>query len=351
MDYSPLRNVGRFVLAACAVSLGVASLGAQTVPSTTAPMGPNPSRVDVFLGYSYFGAHGQLKPAGINYSSIDYGAIGSGAYYFNKYVGAEMIFAAHPNGKNDDVYTMSAGPIFRAPMENFTLFAHGLAGAARVDGPNSHNGTYFNPYQWGPALTAGGGMDYDLPFFNHRFSLRLFQADYRYIHENYGPYTPPPTGGVMGGRAGGTARQALMTKNKMTDKAEKAVLAGLRWLKTHQSADGSWGNEHKPAMTGLAVLCFLGHGETPESAEFGPTVKKGLDWLLAKGTEFQGKMSMTRDGWGSGNAGVYEHAIASYAMGEYYTMTKDERFAELLKQAIGYIVQGHDENVVWQYSY
>jgi len=201
MDYSPLRNVGRFVLAACAVSLGVASLGAQTVPSTTAPMGPNPSRVDVFLGYSYFGAHGQLKPAGINYSSIDYGAIGSGAYYFNKYVGAEMIFAAHPNGKNDDVYTASAGPIFRAPMQNFTLFAHGLAGAARVDGPNSHNGTYFNPFQWGPALTAGGGMDYDLPFFNHRFSLRLFQADYRYIHENYGPYTPPPTGGVMGGRA------------------------------------------------------------------------------------------------------------------------------------------------------
>jgi len=164
-------------------------------------MGPNPSRVDVFLGYSYFGAHGQLKPAGINYSSIDYGAIGSGAYYFNKYVGAEMIFAAHPNGKNDDVYTASAGPIFRAPMQNFTLFAHGLAGAARVDGPNSHNGTYFNPFQWGPALTAGGGMDYDLPFFNHRFSLRLFQADYRYIHENYGPYTPPPTGGVMGGRA------------------------------------------------------------------------------------------------------------------------------------------------------
>ncbi len=44
-------------------------------------------------------------------------------------------------------------------------------------------------------------MDYDLPFFDHRFSLRLFQADYRWFHEDYGPYTPPPTGGVMGGRA------------------------------------------------------------------------------------------------------------------------------------------------------
>ncbi|HEU5341652.1 hypothetical protein [Edaphobacter sp.] len=177
------------------------SLGAQTVPSTAAPMGLNPSRVDVFLGYSYFGAHGQLKPAGINYSSIDYGALGSGAYYFNKYFGGEAIIAAHPDGKNDGLYTISAGPIFRAPMQNFTLFAHGLVGAAKMTGPDSDSGGYHNPWQWGPALTAGGGMDYDLPFFNNRFSFRLFEADYRYIHENYGPFTPPPTAGQMGGRA------------------------------------------------------------------------------------------------------------------------------------------------------
>jgi hypothetical protein len=154
----------------------------------------------VFLGYSYFGAHGQVKPAGINYSSIDVGAIGSGAYYMNKYVGGEAIFSAHPNGKNDDLYSISGGPIFRAPMQNFTLFAHGLVGAGRLDGPNSHNGTYYEPYRWGPTLTAGGGMDYDLPFFDNRFSLRLFQADYRWIHTNYGPAATIPTPGVLGGR-------------------------------------------------------------------------------------------------------------------------------------------------------
>ena len=38
MVYRPFRTIGRFVLAACAVSLGVASLGAQTAPSTTAPV-------------------------------------------------------------------------------------------------------------------------------------------------------------------------------------------------------------------------------------------------------------------------------------------------------------------------
>ncbi|GAC1424980.1 MAG: hypothetical protein NVSMB62_22010 [Acidobacteriaceae bacterium] len=205
MVYRPIRSLGRCALAAFAVSLGTASLGAQA-PATTAPaapaMGSNPSRFDLFTGFSYYGAHGQLKPAGINYSSINEGAIGSGAYYFNKYFGGEFVYSNHPDGKNDGFQGASLGPIVRAPMDNFTLFAHALAGGVRLGGPNSEGPIlYHEPYRWGPALTAGGGMDYDLPFFNHRFSLRLFQADYRYFHEDYGPYTAPPTGGVMGGRA------------------------------------------------------------------------------------------------------------------------------------------------------
>ncbi len=203
MVYRPLRSLGRFGLAACAVSLGVASLSAQTAPSTTAPVGPNPSRVDIFTGFSYFGAHGQVKPAGINYSSINEGAIGSAAYYFNKYVGAEVNLVAHPDGANDGLYSSSGGLIVRAPMQNFTLFAHGLVGGARLGGPNNEFPATLEhePYMWGATLTAGGGMDYDLPFFNNRFSLRLFEADYRYLHVNYGPSTTVPTGGVLGGRA------------------------------------------------------------------------------------------------------------------------------------------------------
>ena len=87
-------------------------------------------------------------------------------------------------------------------MENFTLFAHGLVGGTRLGGPNSDVPATFEhePYTWGVGLTAGGGMDYDLPFFNHRFSLRLFEADYRYIHTDFGPYVGIPTSGQLGGR-------------------------------------------------------------------------------------------------------------------------------------------------------
>lgn len=202
MVYRPFRSIGRFGLAVCAVSLGVASLSAQTAPSTTAPVGPNPSRVDVFTGFSYYGAHGQVKPANINYSSINIGAAGSVAYYFNKYVGAEINLMAHPDGVNDGLYSSSAGLIGRAPMQNFTLFAHGLVGGAKLGGPNQSNPfIYHEPYQWGATLTAGGGMDYDLPFLNNRFSLRLFEADYQYVHADFGPAVAVPTAGVLGGRA------------------------------------------------------------------------------------------------------------------------------------------------------
>jgi len=204
MVYRPLHSFGRFVLAACAVSLGASCLGAQTTPSTAPPVGPNLSRVDVFLGYSYYGAHGMIKPAGIAYSSVDLGGIASGAYYFNKYVGMEVTGVAHPDGNNDQLYTGSAGPIFRAHMQNYTLFAHGNAGGVRIGGPNHNDetgapGSYYNPNQWGVTLAVGGGMDYDIPFFNNRFSLRLFQADYRYVHADFGPANA--TTGLLGGRA------------------------------------------------------------------------------------------------------------------------------------------------------
>ena len=203
MSYRPFRSIGRCLLAASAASLVVASLSAQTAPSTAAPSGLNPSRVDIFMGYSYFGAHGQVKPAGVAYSSVDEGAALSGAYYFNKYVGGEILGFANPNGQNDGLYAGYAGPIFRAPMQNFTLFAHGLAGGVRIGGPNNENPSTLEhePYRWGPGLVAGGGMDYDLPFFDHRFGLRVFEADYRYIHADFGPSVGIPTAGALGGRA------------------------------------------------------------------------------------------------------------------------------------------------------
>ncbi len=158
----------------------------------------------------------------------------------------------------------------------------------------------------------------------------------------------PPT---MGSRMGGTARTIAMQMNGGKKESEEAVLRGLRWLAKNQNADGSWAKGSKTyiaAMTGFGMLSFLGHGETPVSAEFGPTVQKALDWLVNNGTKNAGRLSMEP---AFTQGGVYAHGIATYALGEYYTMTKDERVIDVLKQALAHIVKGQSSDGSWRYGY
>jgi outer membrane protein OmpA-like peptidoglycan-associated protein len=198
MHFRPFSSSGRNLLTGCAMLLAAAVALGQS--STSATSGGTPdsavSRSDVFMGYSYIAPHGTVSTPeanGVNtdldYSAINYGAIGSYAYYFNRYVGGQVEYANHPNGANDGAQTAQAGVIFRYPTEGMAVFVHGLAGGVRLGGPNV-SGIGVQPkhiYTWGPALTAGAGLDYDLPFGGHRIAWRLFQADYEYWHADFGP--------------------------------------------------------------------------------------------------------------------------------------------------------------------
>ncbi|MFP5227886.1 MAG: hypothetical protein ACLGXA_09675, partial [Acidobacteriota bacterium] len=201
------RSGRRTLFTGFAVLFGAVTMFGQAssqTPSAPTPHDASPSRWDVFMGYSYAAPHGMVStpmpngiPSDLNYTSINEGAIGSVAYYFNRYVGGQIEYANHPDGNNDGAQTASAGIIFRYPTEGMTWFAHGLAGGVRLGGPNNPGAGNLpkHGYMWGPALTAGGGLDYDLPFFDHRFALRLFQADYEYWHADFGPAP------MVGGRA------------------------------------------------------------------------------------------------------------------------------------------------------
>ena len=140
--------------------------------------------------------------------------------------------------------------------------------------------------------------------------------------------------GMFGSRSGGGKRRAL-AKGGGTRASESAVDAALRWFKRHQSPNGMWDAEKYPvncteapkcepgkghgssdanvAMTGYAVLCFLGAGydhKTPN--KYKTTVEKGLEYLRSIQT-------------GDGNLGPrnYEHGVATMALAEAYAMTND----------------------------
>ncbi len=163
-------------------------------PAATAFPGESPSRWDIFAGYSYLAPKGTvnvLQSDGVTvlpqtFKSMNYGIIMSGAYYFDKYVGGQVEVATHDTFINDSssngaATTVAGGLIVRFPAPDITPFLHGLVGGVDLAGPQHQ------PYKWGVGLTAGGGMDYETPWFNHKLAIRIFQADYEYMHVNWGP--------------------------------------------------------------------------------------------------------------------------------------------------------------------
>lgn len=189
-------SFSRILLAGCVLGMGATGVYGQNSSSLPAAPAAQPqSRVDIFAGFSYAAPKATVEtplPDGTYFaqepSAVDKGAIASGAYYFNSHFGGQIEYGNHQEGKNDGFQTMQAGLIARFPVEseNIEPFIHGLAGGVRFGGPNEEPLAVHN-YTWGPALTAGGGLDYNTPWFNHHLGLRLFQADYEYFHVNYGP--------------------------------------------------------------------------------------------------------------------------------------------------------------------
>lgn len=180
-----------------------ATVGAQEpAPTAKRTTVPSPySRVDLYGGYAFLQPSGSVE--GFNYQRITQGAVTSASLYFKKRVGVQVEAGFHPYGYaplsdpylvagHDCVTTVQGGPVFRFPSGNLSPFFHVLAGAAEVGGPR------FQPCTWGLGITAGGGLDYILPFWNKHLAARVFQIDYEYMNVDFGPPVPH-------GLAGGTA--------------------------------------------------------------------------------------------------------------------------------------------------
>jgi TolA-binding protein len=137
-------------------------------------------------------------------------------------------------------------------------------------------------------------------------------------------------GGIFDARSG-SQRIASLSKFHGNTETEKAVLAALHWLKANQESDGSWKcGQSAPAGTALGTLAFLGHGETPDSAEFGRTVSKGLLYL-AQHIDANGLVNgVSQDSVGYG----YSQGPVVLALSEGYAMTQSPILREPLNHAL-----------------
>ena len=143
----------------------------------------------------------------------------------------------------------------------------------------------------------------------------------------------------------------------------RSVAAGLKWLAEHQDLDGRWDCDgfmkndaagdptddvglpiHDIGVTGLALLGFLGDGNTMVAGEYRDEVRRAVGWLSDQ------QRSEGLLGTDNSSNYIYDHAIATYALCEAYGLYQDSELKPVAQAAIDYLEAHRNPGGVWRYQ-
>lgn len=150
----------------------------------------------------------------------------------------------------------------------------------------------------------------------------------------------------------GAARAAASAARGGSPASEAAVERGLQWLAAHQAVDGSWqfdlagcrcdGACRDPgtidsstASTAIALLPFLGAGNTHAGGPYQETVARGVYFLLSR-------MKATPRGGDLCEGTMYGHGVAALVLAETLGMTKDEFLVQSVRDTVRFIETSQD---------
>ncbi len=141
------------------------------------------------------------------------------------------------------------------------------------------------------------------------------------------------------------------------------VEPGLAWLARHQDEDGRWDCDgfmkhdgaapvcdgggsphHDPGVTGLALLSFLGAGQTHRRGGHRETVAHGLAYLR-RIQDAEGCFGPRTDA-----RFVYDHALAALAMVEAFAWGKSPVHGRSAQRAVDFIEACRNPSAAWRYG-
>lgn len=136
--------------------------------------------------------------------------------------------------------------------------------------------------------------------------------------------------------------------NELTPATMESIDRGLRWLGSHQSADGSYGAGSQygrhVGITALAGMAFVGSGCVPGRGRYAPNVQHCLDFIL-RSTAPQSGLIAAETSYGP----MYGHGFATLFLAEMYGMAPNADLREKLRKAVLLIVRTQNDQGGWRY--
>lgn len=169
------------------------------------------------------------------------------------------------------------------------------------------------------------------------------------------------SGWGFGGRGSGD-RKAMLASGGGTKQSERAVAGALNWIARHQLSDGSWSlsgyksrckdqtcsgpgktGDRSSAATALALLPFLGAGQTHESkGYYKNNIAAGIRFLV-KNQRPNGDLRMDGD--------MYDHGLATIALCECYGMSNAKDVRRAAQLALNFIAESQNrQDGGWRYT-
>ncbi|MCU0959154.1 MAG: hypothetical protein MUF48_03535 [Pirellulaceae bacterium] len=167
----------------------------------------------------------------------------------------------------------------------------------------------------------------------------------------------PVRGGFEGRR--GDRKAERLARGGGTPASESAVALALAWLAAHQESSGGWRFDLSEApcrnqcrnggtvgsttgATGLALLPFLGAGQTHRDGDYRDVVHAGLYYLKEHAVP-------TPHGADLQEGTMYAQGIATIALCEAYGMTQDDSLRSSAQRAIDFICWAQHSAGGWRY--
>lgn len=145
----------------------------------------------------------------------------------------------------------------------------------------------------------------------------------------------------------------------VTPRTVQAIERGVRWLATRQRRDGAWVEgggmgSYPVAMTALAGMAFLGHGDTPTRGKYATTVRRAVTYLTDPRQASRSNGLITSRGSGEESRSMYGHGFSlmflAQALGDDGDPLLQRRIIDVLGKGIELTGRAQSGRGGWLYT-